>query len=291
MRNNRIEVNHFVFDEFKISEILFFQLLPRYPFFYSLLSKKQTPLFIHFFERSLKHTFLFSKFLDPVLIDSFFLVQPKDFKVDRPLEIPSDIKDAFLQNLAEKSQTRFSQMIDLLFRIYPYFPMNLVLRTEMLRSYIRFFLEHMNHLLQLLSKMKSSRKSSPENTSSFEDEEKIFEHIRVLRNVSLSLFMTIKLINWYNFLEKYDFIDLFVFFYEYLALKLSESKVFKKELVLKFLSLPVLVRRNEVKLIPDYPTCQHLNFQKNARKPQKNVHDGNVHYHNEALPFYFQRFL
>jgi hypothetical protein len=249
-QSNRIEVNHFVYDEYKICEILFFQILPRYPCFYTLLTKKQTPLFIHFFERTLRHTFLFSKFLDPILVDTFYMVNSNDFKISRPLEIPENLEDELLISYAEKSKQRFAQMITFIMNMYKHFPMNLVLRTEIIRSYIKFFLEAMSSLLKALEQLKQIKEenlSDPKNDpGSFELEQQVCDSLKVLRNVSLSLFMTSKLINWYRFLEQFDIIDLFVNFYEYLTIKLNASNLFKKEQVLKFLNIPVFVRRNEV---------------------------------------------
>lgn len=244
-------MNHFVFDEFKVAEVLFLQLLPRFPLFYALLTKKQTLFFAHFFEKILRHTFLFSKFLDPILTDSFFLVSAAKLHFSRPLQLGPSPRHSGLHDLMLKSQQIFGQMTGLISDSHRFLPMNLVLRAEMLRVYIRFFFENSEallKLLQLLRRASQTRGEWSDEAGSLELERRVFDCLRQLRNVSLSLFTGSKLVSWFEFLDKFGFVDFFIDCFELLATKLAEQRHFKHELVLKFLSFPSFARRAEVSL-------------------------------------------
>jgi hypothetical protein len=248
-QSSKIKSNNFIFDEYKISEILFLQILPRYPCFYTLFTKKQKPVFIHFFEKSLKHTFLFSKFLDPILIDSYFMIKADDFDVSRPLAISSKSSNEEFQEMIKKSKTVYGKMIDNLICLYTAMPMNLILRLEIIRVYINFYFENAEQLMNILDSLNPnlSKIEIQQKEGTLEIEQKVYDCLKNIRNTSLSLFMTSKLINWFNFLEKYKIIDLFIDYFEFLAVKLTEGNFFKKDLVLKFLNFPVFARRAEVR--------------------------------------------
>jgi E3 ubiquitin-protein ligase HUWE1 len=67
---------NYVFSHIIVSEALFFQILPRYPLFYSLnFPKEKLPLVVHFFEKALiAHPGYFS-FLQPIFFESPLLVK------------------------------------------------------------------------------------------------------------------------------------------------------------------------------------------------------------------------
>ena len=231
------------------------QILPRYPCFYTLLTKKQTPIFIHFFEKTLKHTFLFSKFLDPILIDSYFLVKKTNFNIIRPFSELILHPNNELQELAQDSHQLYTKMTKILDSLYETFPMTLVLRIEMLRLYMKTFFKAADQLLFLLDELDGISREycrKPKLVKgSLELEVEVYEILNHLRNTSLSLFMTTKLINWYEFLDRHGFISLFVNCFEFLSIKMSEKNFFKKDLILKFLNFPVYARRTEVNIFEE----------------------------------------
>lgn len=293
---SRIQVNHFIFDEFKVAEMLFLQVLPRYPVFYGLPTKKKTLFFVNFVERILKHTFLFSRFLDPILIDSFFLVSAQKFHFLRPLKLGRSFKREALREMGHKSEEVFAKMVALLDKGHRFIPMNLVLRVEILRVYIRFYFENMEQLLQIMDKLRMTgqpKKENADEAGTLELEQKVFDHLRHLRNLSLSLFMTSKLVSWFDFLDKFEFVDLFIDYFEFLALEMSEQNFFKHELVLKFLSFPLFARRAEVveeeRANPGYQAQQRKNLQRVKAQMEKATSDRKLDHQNETVPIYAKR--
>ena len=229
------------------------QVLPRYPCFYSLLTKKQTPIFIHFFEKTLKHTFLFSKFIDPILIVSYYSVDPKDFNFSREFSLKITHQDPKLNEIYNSSKEIFKSVISSIIKVYPITPINFIQKVEILRVCCTSVIIQIEKLLFIINSLLSHQKNEARNEYELEHklgtlelEQNVWDCLRVLRNVSLSLFMTAKLENWYEFLIEFGFAEIFTDCFEYVAVILSKKNFFKKDFVLKFLSFPVFQRRSEV---------------------------------------------
>ncbi len=65
----------FVFSDIILSDILFFQLMPRYPMFYLIKNKDKIPLIVAFFEKIIKIHWGYLSFLEPLIYYSHFAIK------------------------------------------------------------------------------------------------------------------------------------------------------------------------------------------------------------------------
>ena len=101
-RSTKNEEN-LVFNDFCIADILFFQLMPRYPIFYSIKTKDKIPFSLLFFEKILGLHWAYQLYLQPIFYNSFMLV--KDEKTNQISSISYLLRNELLLNLLNTVKT------------------------------------------------------------------------------------------------------------------------------------------------------------------------------------------
>lgn len=242
---------NYIFDDFKISEILFYQILPRYPCFYSLRHPSGQSMLAHLFSRSLSHSILYAKFLDPILIDSYFSVSPTNLHFTKTLNFEFPEKFLDIEGIAKKAERSYQQMVYQATETFPYTPITLIQRIEVLRVLFKQALESYYHIRVLMKILKGEKE--PENNEPARGtqsmEKSFLGHLRMLRNVSLVLFSSSKFKNWYDTIKVFGFGDLFSDVFEGLVENLCAENLLSVEKVLFFLNFPAYFRKCEVKFI------------------------------------------
>lgn len=267
--------------------MLFFQIFPRYPCFYSFMPKNNTPIFIYFLERSFKHSFLFSKFIDPILFDTFYTVDPKNFNFEKEFQAEIISTDNKLADLHNTCKEKFKSAQSHFLKLYTYLPINLIQKFEMINVYCKNIFNHIDKIIQMFEQ-NSPKNNNPSTIKSenmllkgsIEFETELWNSLKILHNISISIFMICKLKNFFKFFIDFGFADIVTDCFEFLALELSKNHHFKKEFILKLLNFSVFQRRSEIIEITNQKLFKDLNdFKKNHIKEQ------NILIKNKLFPF------
>jgi hypothetical protein len=157
----------------------------------------------------------------------------------------------------------------------------------MINVYCRNIFNHIDKIIQMFEMSSSERNNNStiqsENVlvkGSIEFEIELWSSLKILQNISISIFMICKLKNFFKFFIDFGFADIVTDCFEFLALELSKNHHFKKEFILKLLNFSVFQRRSEIIEITNQKLFKDLNeFTKNHIKEQ------NILIKNKLFPF------
>ena len=202
----------------------------------------------HLFSRSLSQCVLYSKFLDPILIDSYFSVNPKNLYFGTPLLFDFEESVPDIDVLCTRANQFFHDMVKSSIDTFPTTPITLIQRIEILRVLIIQTIESYYQVRLLISVLNGERKAGPEQPArgTIQMEKAFLYYLKILRNVSLPLFSNCKYNNWYDSIKHFGFADLFCDVYEGLVQRLTGMNYMSQEKVLFFLNIPSYFRKCEV---------------------------------------------